>query len=178
MNDHKLEGTAPHATALELATLLDYVDGSIVSRTLTDKKTGTITLFAFAEGQGLSEHSAPFDAFVQVVEGDDEALEDVRPCLGLGEVVDRPPDHDLLAELDEVAERLLDRECLRSPPHEREKVHAEGRLERCHLVELVQQHVLGHAALQLDHDPGQAVDEAAQHWAKLFRQFLDQNLGQ
>ena len=52
-----------------LATLLDYQNGAVVSRTLVDKKAGTITLFAFAQGEGLSEHTAPFDAFVQIVEG-------------------------------------------------------------------------------------------------------------
>lgn len=54
------------------ADLIGYQDGSVVSRTIIDKKPGTITLFAFAEGQGLSEHTAPYDAFVQVVEGDAE----------------------------------------------------------------------------------------------------------
>jgi quercetin dioxygenase-like cupin family protein len=60
----------PHGAALPLAGLLDHVDGSIVSRTLVDKQAGTITLFAFDAGQGLSEHAAPFDAVVQVVEGE------------------------------------------------------------------------------------------------------------
>ena len=55
--------------AFELATRVDYVAGSVVSRTLAKKPTGTITLFAFDVGQGLSEHSAPYDAFVQVVDG-------------------------------------------------------------------------------------------------------------
>ena len=57
------------ARALDLAGLLAYQDGAVVSRTLVDKKVGTITLFAFAEGEGLSEHTAPFDAFVQVIDG-------------------------------------------------------------------------------------------------------------
>ena len=46
-----------------------YQTGSIVSKTLIDRKTGTVTLFAFDEGQSLSEHTAPFDALVQVVDG-------------------------------------------------------------------------------------------------------------
>lgn len=53
-------------------TLTDLVQsqpGAVVSRTLIDKKIGTITLFAFDGGQGLSEHTAPYDAFVQIVEG-------------------------------------------------------------------------------------------------------------
>ena len=55
--------------AVALAAQVDYVAGSVVSRTLAKKPTGTITLFAFDAGQGLSEHSAPYDAFVQVVDG-------------------------------------------------------------------------------------------------------------
>src|SRR3990170_4154394 len=53
-----------------LVDLVDYQEGSVVSRTLIDKKTGTVTLFAFDEGQGLSEHTAPFDALVHVLEGE------------------------------------------------------------------------------------------------------------
>ena len=52
--------------------LLDYQEGSIVSRTLIDKKTGTVTVFAFDEGQGLSEHTAPFDALVHIIDGEAE----------------------------------------------------------------------------------------------------------
>ena len=44
--------------------LISYQEGTVVSRTLIEKKAGTLTLFAFEEGQGLSEHTAPFDAFV------------------------------------------------------------------------------------------------------------------
>jgi len=57
------------AQALDLTDLAAYQAGSVVSRTLIDKKVGTITVFAFAEGEGLSEHTAPFDAFVQVIDG-------------------------------------------------------------------------------------------------------------
>ena len=55
-----------------LVELAEYQDGAVVSRTLMEKKTGTVTLFAFAEGQGLSEHTAPFDALVQILEGEAE----------------------------------------------------------------------------------------------------------
>ncbi|MDY0300091.1 MAG: cupin domain-containing protein [Trichlorobacter sp.] len=55
--------------AMTMKDMVTSQPGSVVSRTLIDKKIGTITLFAFAEGQGLSEHTAPFDAFVQVLEG-------------------------------------------------------------------------------------------------------------
>jgi len=49
--------------------LVNYQDGSVVSKTLIEKETGTITLFAFSKGQGLSEHTAPFDAMVHVIDG-------------------------------------------------------------------------------------------------------------
>ena len=52
-----------------LADLAEFQDGAVVSRTLMKKDTGTITVFAFDEGQGLSEHTAPFDAMVQVLDG-------------------------------------------------------------------------------------------------------------
>lgn len=55
--------------AVELNGLVSYQSGSVVSRTLIDRKIGTITLFTFDAGQGLSEHTAPFDAFVQVFDG-------------------------------------------------------------------------------------------------------------
>jgi quercetin dioxygenase-like cupin family protein len=55
--------------AENLNHLVAYAEGSIVSRTLVDKPVGTITLFAFDQGQRLSEHSAPFDAVVQVIDG-------------------------------------------------------------------------------------------------------------
>ena len=57
------------AKALNLIDQIEYAQGSVVSRTLIDKKVGTLTLFAFDEGEGLSEHSAPFDALVQVLDG-------------------------------------------------------------------------------------------------------------
>lgn len=57
---------------LRLAELVQYQTGSVVSRTLIKKKAGTVTLFAFAEGEGLSEHTAPYDALVYVLEGEAE----------------------------------------------------------------------------------------------------------
>jgi len=56
--------------AEDLMTLVDYQSGSIVSREIISQKKGTVTLFAFAEGQGLSEHTAPFDALVYVIDGE------------------------------------------------------------------------------------------------------------
>lgn len=49
--------------------LIDYQDGSVVSQTLIDKKSGSVTLFAFDQNQGLSEHTAPFEALVQIIDG-------------------------------------------------------------------------------------------------------------
>jgi quercetin dioxygenase-like cupin family protein len=57
------------AQDINLAGLIDYQEGAVVSRTLIDKKVGTLTLFAFGEGQGLSEHTAPFDAFIYILDG-------------------------------------------------------------------------------------------------------------
>ena len=56
--------------AMSLADLADYQEDSVLSRTIIDKKAGTVTFFAFAEGQGLSEHTAPFDALVYVLDGE------------------------------------------------------------------------------------------------------------
>lgn len=56
-------------TVQQLTELVEYQEGSVVSRTVIGKKTGTVTLFAFAEGQGLSEHTAPFDAMVCILDG-------------------------------------------------------------------------------------------------------------
>ncbi len=55
-----------------LAGMVDYQDGTIVSRTISDKPSGTITLFAFAQGQALSEHTAPFDAMLVALDGQAE----------------------------------------------------------------------------------------------------------
>ncbi|CEP67533.1 RmlC-like jelly roll fold [Moorella glycerini] len=67
------------AQAAILNELVGYQEGSIVSRTIIDKKSGTVTLFAFAEGQGLSEHTAPYDALVHVLDGEVEITISGRP---------------------------------------------------------------------------------------------------
>jgi len=59
---------------LNLKELINYQEESIVSKTIIDKKEGTVTFFAFDEGQGLSEHTVPYDAMVQVVEGEVEII--------------------------------------------------------------------------------------------------------
>lgn len=57
------------AQAVRLEAEIDYVPGAVVSRTLVKSAAGTLTLFAFDEGEGLSEHTAPFGALVQVLDG-------------------------------------------------------------------------------------------------------------
>ena len=58
----------------KIVGLVSYQGGSIVSREIVRKSAGSVTIFAFDEGQGLSEHTAPFDALVQVVEGETEIV--------------------------------------------------------------------------------------------------------
>ena len=60
------------AKAIALSGLANYQEGSVVSRTVIDKKSGTVTFFAFDKGQKLSEHTAPFDALVCMLEGNAE----------------------------------------------------------------------------------------------------------
>ncbi len=63
-------GGLPAGAKVDLASLIAYQNGSVVSRTLVDTKAGTVTLFAFDEGEGLSEHTAPFDALLHVLDGE------------------------------------------------------------------------------------------------------------
>jgi quercetin dioxygenase-like cupin family protein len=75
--------------------------GSVVSRTLFNQKSGTLTLFAFDAGQSLSEHTAPFDAFAQVLEGQLEIRIDGEPqMLSAGEMILMPANlpHALMAQ--------------------------------------------------------------------------------
>lgn len=58
--------------ALPMATLVEIQPGAVVSRTVISKPAGTVTLFAFDQGQGLSTHSAPYDAMVWILEGEAE----------------------------------------------------------------------------------------------------------
>ena len=54
--------------------IIDYQENAVVSRTIVDKNSGSVTFFAFANGQGLSEHSAPYDAFVYILDGEAEVI--------------------------------------------------------------------------------------------------------
>jgi quercetin dioxygenase-like cupin family protein len=66
---------------LDLDSLLDYQEGAVVSRMLLNKKIGTVTLFSFDKGEGLSEHTAPFDALVYVLEGKVEIIISKKPYI-------------------------------------------------------------------------------------------------
>lgn len=75
--EHNSKGTDAKklvAQVVKLKDLIDYQEAAVVSRTIIDKKTGTVTLFAFDEGQGLSEHTAPFDALVYLLDGEAEIV--------------------------------------------------------------------------------------------------------
>jgi len=75
----------------QLKDLVNYQNGSVVSREIIRKSTGTVTLFAFDVGQGLSEHTAPFDALVYVVDGEAEFnISGKSYHLNQGEVVTLP----------------------------------------------------------------------------------------
>lgn len=67
--DNKNVGFA-HAQSHSLQQSVQYAEGAIVSKIITKKETGNVTLFAFDKGQFLSEHTAPFDATIQIVEGE------------------------------------------------------------------------------------------------------------
>lgn len=74
-----------------LKDLVEYQDGSVVSREVIKKEKGTVTLFAFGKGQGLSEHTAPFDAMVCVLDGKAEiSIEKDSFILTAGETIIMP----------------------------------------------------------------------------------------
>jgi quercetin dioxygenase-like cupin family protein len=79
------------ARPTKLADLVDYQEGSVVSRTIIRKNTGTVTLFAFDEGQELSEHTAPYEAMVYLLDGEAEITIASKPLiLKEGEMVIMP----------------------------------------------------------------------------------------
>lgn len=69
MDNHQ---NAESGSAFDLVQFVEYGTDAVVSKTLLKKETGTITLFSFDKGQGLSEHTAPFDAVVQILDGEAE----------------------------------------------------------------------------------------------------------
>jgi len=87
--------------AQSLTGLVDYADDSVVSKTLLDKSAGTLTLFAFAAGQGLSEHTSPYDATVHVLDGKAQIVIDGESIeVAAGELIVMPADvpHSLCAQ--------------------------------------------------------------------------------
>src|SRR5665647_148778 len=81
----------PIAEVVRLIDLVNYQEGAVVSRTLVNRTTATVTLFAFDEGQGLSEHTAPFDAVAHVLEGEAEIVVSGKPLrVKAGEMVVMP----------------------------------------------------------------------------------------
>ena len=69
----------PIAEVVRFLDLVNYQEGAVVSRTLMNRTTGTVTLFAFDDGQGLSEHTAPFDALAYLLESEAEITVSGKP---------------------------------------------------------------------------------------------------
>lgn len=84
----------PSPLHINLNTYISYQDGSVVSREVLRNASGTSTLFAFAEGQGLSEHTTPFDALVLIVDGEAEITVDGKATIvKQGEFIHMPANH-------------------------------------------------------------------------------------
>jgi len=89
------------AKVFNLSQMVEVQEGSVVSRTLVDRPAGTVTLFAFDGGQGLSEHTAPYDALVYILEGEAEVtISGVDHRVSAGEALLMPAGepHSLRAE--------------------------------------------------------------------------------
>ena len=79
------------ADVMKVKELVSYQEGSVVSRTLIKKSAGTVTLFAFAAGEGLSEHTAPFAALAHIIEGEAEiTVGEERRAVSMGEIIILP----------------------------------------------------------------------------------------
>ena len=79
------------AQVRNMSDLVAYQEGSVVSRTIIDQKSGTVTLFAFGKGQGLSEHTAPYDALVYIIDGKAEMIINGKnSTAGTGEAIILP----------------------------------------------------------------------------------------
>ena len=85
------KGVFIHSTKYLLKEAVDYAEGSIVSKIITRDSAGNVTLFAFDAGQNLSEHTAPFDAIIQILDGNAVIYIDRKPhTLGEGEMIIMP----------------------------------------------------------------------------------------
>lgn len=79
------------ARVLRIEALIEYQEGAVVSREIIRKDTGTVTIFAFDKGEGLSEHTAPFDAMVQVIDGKTEiTISGNKNILEKGDIIIMP----------------------------------------------------------------------------------------
>lgn len=98
--DPEEDGMELIGNALTLSDLVAYNEGAVVSKTLIDKKVGTVTIFSFGAGQGLSEHTVPYDAFVQIVDGEAEVTINGEPhTVSAGQMIIMPANipHELKA---------------------------------------------------------------------------------
>ena len=92
----KAEDKAPRSESvigkvLNMCSLVDYQKGAVVSRQVINKQVGTVTVFSFDKGEGLSEHTAPFDALVQILDGEAEVTISGKPNkLVAGEMIIMP----------------------------------------------------------------------------------------
>ncbi|MGP1461740.1 cupin domain-containing protein [Tannerella sp.] len=86
--------TFDKATVIALEASVDYTQGGVISKQVTKNQAGNITIFSFDKGQGLSEHTAPFDAFVQVLDGEVEIrIDGVPHVLKKGDCIIMPANH-------------------------------------------------------------------------------------
>lgn len=107
-NPNRSSTALPPARALDLAGLVSYGEAAIVSRTLAKGKAGTMTVFAFDRGQSLSEHTAPFDAYVTVLEGQVKlTIGGVEVAAGTGQTVLMPANVPHAVEAPEPMKMLL-----------------------------------------------------------------------
>jgi quercetin dioxygenase-like cupin family protein len=85
------EAAVSKGSPFHLAGAVAYAADSVVSKTLLKKESGSVTLFSFDQGQGLSEHTAPFDAMVQILDGSAEIrIGGEKKTVGAGEVIVMP----------------------------------------------------------------------------------------
>ena len=92
----------------KLIDMVNYQDGSVVSKEIIKKESGTVTLFAFDKGQGLSEHTAPFDALVNVIDGEAEVRISGKPsAVKAGEMIIMPANEPHSVQAKEKFKMLL-----------------------------------------------------------------------
>ena len=100
--------TTPTAQILSLADLISYQEGAIVSRVILKAEAGNVTLFAFDEGQELSQHTAPFDALVHVLDGEVEIKISGKPFdLKTGEAIIMPANQPHAVKATSIFKMLL-----------------------------------------------------------------------